>query len=95
MVSIDGIRATLAKWGGFQNFFKSKETDIDLSGYIWQIPIIHTTVVATGPKAQIDMLIDFVKELKEHRFIQTFVVEIPTTESTTQSNDGDVFRKRA
>ena len=94
LVSIDGIRVTLAEWGGFLKFFKSKATDIGLRGYIWREPITHAAVVATGSKVQIDMLIDFVKELKEHMFIQTFVVERPTQPILTSTFDILPSRRR-
>lgn len=87
LVSIDGIRVSLAEWGGFRKFFKSKATEIGLRGYIWRVPITHAAVVATGSKAQIDLLIDFVKELKEHMFIDTFVVEMPTQPILTSTFD--------
>ena len=94
LVSIDGIRVSLAEWGGFRKFFKSKATDIGLRGYIWRVPITHASVVATGSKVQIDMLIDFVKELKEHMFIQTFVVERPTQPILTPTFDILPSRRR-
>jgi acylphosphatase len=94
LVSIDEIRVSLAEWGGFRKFFKSKATDIGLRGYIWRVPITHAAVVATGSKVQIDMLIDFVKELKEHMFIQTFVVERPTQPILTPTFDILPSRRR-
>ena len=87
LVSIDGIRVSLAEWSGFRKFFKSKATDIGLRGYIWRVPITHAAVVATGSKVQIGMLIDFVQELKEHMFIQTFFVERPTQPILTSTFD--------
>ena len=94
LVSIDGIRVSLAEWGGFRKYFKSKATEIGLSGYIWRVPITHAVVAAKGSKDQIGRLIDFVKELKEHLFIDTFAVEMPTQPILTTTFDILPSRRR-
>jgi hypothetical protein len=55
LLSINGIRVSLAEWDRFRKIFKSKATEIGVRGYICWETITDAVVEATGSKALIKM----------------------------------------
>eukprot|EP01033_Poteriospumella_lacustris_P011240 gene11242-7993_t len=89
---IDGIKASLAQPKGFRKFVKGKCQEIGLKGYVWRIPRAHGKILAKGTRDQLQALINFLNELRQHGFIETFIPE-PNPQFPVLTDTFDVLRQ--
>jgi acylphosphatase len=89
---IDGIKASLAQPKGFRNFVKVKCQEIGLKSYVWRIPRVHGKILAKGTRDQLQALINFIYELRQHGFIETFIPE-PNPQFPVLTDTFDVLRQ--
>ena len=46
-----------------------------MSGYVWRIPNVHAKILARGTRMQLQAVLDFAAQLREHGYVGSYIVE--------------------